>query len=215
MNQLELIAHLSSRLCHDLVGPISAVGNGVEVMEDEDDADMQKQAIELLAHSADLASRRLKFFRLAFGAAGGEGVPIQLSEARSTSAAFLEGGRTTLSWPDTAVSASDQMPKTAVKLLMNLILVASESLPRGGSIEVDVAVEGGTVSLLIRASGPSTKLSDAAEQALGAQRPHEGLDPKSAPAMLAALLAESLGTALEFRREAELLSFQTRFSAAG
>jgi histidine phosphotransferase ChpT len=96
MPDLMLLSLLCSKLCHDLVGPISAIGNGVEILEDEDDPEMRKQAIELLAHSAELAAIRLKFMRLAFGAAGGEGVAISLAEARRTAADFF--------WP--AVGAS-------------------------------------------------------------------------------------------------------------
>ena len=96
-----LLSLLCSKLCHDLVGPISAIGNGVEILEDEDDSEMRKQAIELLAHSAELAAIRLKFMRLTFGAAGGEGVAISLAEARRTAADFLAGGRGELDWPAT------------------------------------------------------------------------------------------------------------------
>ena len=84
MEDVDLVAMLCSRLCHDLVGPISAVANGVEVLQEDDDEDMRKAAVELLAHSSLLASNRIKFYRLAFGAAGGEGVMISLQDARLT-----------------------------------------------------------------------------------------------------------------------------------
>jgi len=89
MPDLVLLSLLCSKLCHDLVGPVSAVGNGVEILEDEDDPEMRQQAIGLLAHSAELAANRLKFMRLAFGAAGGEGVAISINEARQTAEDFL------------------------------------------------------------------------------------------------------------------------------
>ena len=189
MSQLDLIAHLCSRLCHDLVGPVSAVANGVELMEDEDDPAMQKQAIELLAHSADLASRRLKFYRLAFGAAGGEGVPIQLTEARNTCRDFLSGTRINLSWPDESVIGGDRLPKAAVKLLLNLVLIVAESLPRGGNLNVTIAANGGGLGIRVEASGAETRLNDTAEQAL-----------------LAALLAQGLESKLELQRGPEFLA---------
>ena len=88
-----LLSLLCSKLCHDLVGPISAFDNGVEILEDENDPAMRKQAVELLAHSAELAANRLKFMRLAFGAAGGDGVAINLSKTRQTASDFLADGR--------------------------------------------------------------------------------------------------------------------------
>lgn len=206
MSQLDLIAHLCSRLCHDLVGPVSAVGNGVELMEEEDDADMQKQALELLAHSADLAARRLKFYRLAFGAAGGEGVPIQLTEARATCQDFVSGTRTTLIWPDDSVAHGDKLPKTAVKLLLNLVLVIFESLPRGGEIHVSVNPSGDGVDLRVAVSGVETRIGEAAEHALLSHTEPKELDPKSAPAFLAALLTQGLGSRLELQRDADALS---------
>ena len=214
MSQLDLIAHLCSRLCHDLVGPVSAIGNGVEVLEDEDEADMQKQAIELLAHSADLAARRLKFYRLAFGAAGGEGVPIQLTEARNTCRDFLSGSRTTLNWPDESVAGGDKLPKAAVKLLLNLVLVVSESLPRGGNLDVAIHTADNGMGMRIETRGSETRLSDAAEQALRSNVTPAELDPKSAPALLAAQLAEGLGSRLELQRGVDHLSIDVHVANA-
>src|SRR5262245_66554930 len=94
---------LCSRLCHDLVGPVGAIGNGLEVLADEDDAEMRRQAIELLTFSAEEASRRLKFYRLAFGAAGGGEVALSLGEAREASRGLLTGGQVGLDWPDAAI----------------------------------------------------------------------------------------------------------------
>lgn len=86
MNQLDLAGLLASRLCHVLVGPVGAINNGLEVLVDEPDAEMRRQAIELLIHSAGEAARRLKFYRLAFGASGGDAVARNLSEAREAAA---------------------------------------------------------------------------------------------------------------------------------
>jgi histidine phosphotransferase ChpT len=94
------------------VGPISAIGNGVEILEEEDDPAMQKQAVELLAHSAELAANRLKFMRLAFGAAGGEGVAISLTEARQTASDFLLDGRGELNWPVAEWTCPVKVPDT-------------------------------------------------------------------------------------------------------
>ncbi len=136
MPDLVLLSLLCSKLCHDLVGPVSAVGNGVEILEDENDPEMRQQAIGLLAHSAELAANRLKFMRLAFGAAGGEGVAISINEARQTAADFLADGRGELVWPSTQDEEGLGPDKTGIKVLLNLILIANDTIPRGGQVHV-------------------------------------------------------------------------------
>jgi histidine phosphotransferase ChpT len=134
-----LLSHLCSKLCHDLVGPISAIGNGVEILEDEEDPAMRKQAMELLAHSVELAANRLKFMRLAFGAAGGEGVAISLTEARRTAADFLADGRGELAWPIAEDEDNLGPDKTGIKILLNLILIANDAIPRGGVVRIKLS----------------------------------------------------------------------------
>jgi histidine phosphotransferase ChpT len=149
MPDLMLLSLLCSKLCHDLVGPVSAIGNGVEILQDEDDPAMRKQAIELLAHIAELAANRLKFMRLAFGAAGGGGVAINLAEARNTAADFLADGRGELDWPKSDDDANLGPDKTGIKILLNLILIANDAITPGGFVRINLsrnASQGGTSS---------------------------------------------------------------------
>jgi histidine phosphotransferase ChpT len=135
MPDLRLAALLCSRLCHDLIGPIGALNNGIEILADEDDPDMREQATQLLGDSADEAARRLRFYRFAFGASGGMGQTIPLSEARDAAQGLFHKGRTKLDWP--ADLAQTAVPKSLVKLLMNMILLAGAALPRGGTLVVE------------------------------------------------------------------------------
>lgn len=195
-----LLSLICSKLCHDLVGPISAIGNGVEILEDEDDPQMQKQALELLAHSVELAANRLKFMRLAFGAAGGEGVAISLTEARRTAVDFLADGRGELDWPVAADEENLGLDKTGIKILLNLILIANDAIPRGGVVRVDLQrgdSDGrAVIHAIIRSEGSGARLGEGVGVAFDAASADDGLNPKSAPARLAANLAASFGASI-------------------
>src|SRR5919112_1555164 len=133
MNAVDLASLLCSRLCHDLMSPVGALNNGIELLADEHDPEMREKCLELLADSARASANKLKFFRLAFGAAGGFGDEIDTHEAR----AALEGvfgaeRRIELGW----MVADDKLPKGAVKLLLNLALLGGDALVRGGRLDV-------------------------------------------------------------------------------
>src|SRR3569833_790678 len=119
MNAVDLASLLCSRLCHDLMSPIGALNNGIELLADETDPEMREKCLELLADSARASANKLKFFRLAFGAAGGFGEEIETLEARTA----LQGqkGPERRNEQEWAVEA-DKLPKDAVKLLLNLAL---------------------------------------------------------------------------------------------
>ena len=127
MNPVDFASLLCSRLCHDLMSPVGALNNGIELLADETDPDMREKCLELLADSARASANKLKFFRLAFGAAGGFGEEIDTREAQ----AALEGlfgaeRRIELGW----VVSDNKLPKDAVKLLLNLSLLVGDALVR-------------------------------------------------------------------------------------
>lgn len=132
MTELEFSAFLVSRVCHDLVGPLGAVLNGLEVLEDERDAAMRADALKIVTSSATQALARLQFMRIAFGAAGSAGAELDLGEIQRLIAGLLEGGRVTLDWEP----AHMQWPKDWAKLLMNGVLIGADCLPRGGVVRV-------------------------------------------------------------------------------
>lgn len=209
MQDLDLIALISSRLCHDLVSPVGAVANGVEIMAEEDDPAMQKQALELLAHSAELASRRLKFYRMAFGASGGEGMRISLRDARQAASEFLADGRVKLRWPDDIDEDALNPSKTAVKLLLNFVLLAAEAMPRGG--EVVVALErDGDLRLNVQARGVGVRLGETLSLAFGSGQAAPDIAPKTAPALLAARLAAGIGGTLDADLNSDVLTLSAK-----
>src|SRR3954468_9370054 len=132
MSEIEFAALLVSRVCHDLVGPLGAVVNGMEVLEDERDPAMRADAIKLVTMRSDQALARIQFMRIAFGAAGSAGAELDLGEIGRLLGGLFEGGKILLSWE----AAPAHWPKDWAKLLMNATLLGADCLPRGGSVKV-------------------------------------------------------------------------------
>ena len=186
MNAVDLASLLCSRLCHDLLSPVGALNNGLELMADEQDPEMRERCLELLNESARASASKLKFFRLAFGAAGGFGDNIDTREAK----AALEGlfgadKRVELGW----MVEDDELSKGAVKLLLNLALIAGDALVRGGRLDVGVERTGSGLELVIRAEGPRILLDPTLRETLGKGSADGTVEPRAAGAWLAHELA--------------------------
>ena len=125
LEALDLAALLCSRVCHDLISPVGAVVNGIEVMEDDADEQTKVFAIELIKKSATTASARLQFCRLAFGAAGSAGAAIDTGDAERVARGMMEDDKTKLNWNLPRVL----LPKNRVKLLLNLLVLAGRHHP--------------------------------------------------------------------------------------
>lgn len=184
MRVLELVC---SRLCHDLVGPVGAVNNGIELLEDFDPS-MADDVLPLLQNSARQAWRRLDFFRMAFGAAGGrEAWPM--AELGRCAAGWFEGGKVTLDWPNDPATAAAEIEAVAAKLLLHLTMMAGEALVRGGTVSVRPGP--GPVPTVL-AEGRGAALHAQVEAALSGA-PADALDARSIQAHLAVLTAARIG----------------------
>ena len=129
LDALDLAALLCSRVCHDLISPTGAIVNGLEVLEEkQSDEETKTFALELIKKSARTASARLQFCRLAFGAAGSSTAQIDLGDAQNMARAFIEDDKTKLAWNLPRVL----LPKNRVKLLLNMLIIAGQTIPRGG-----------------------------------------------------------------------------------
>src|SRR3954467_838466 len=189
MNAADLASLLCSRLCHDLMSPVGALNNGVELLADETDPDMREKCLELLADSARASANKLKFFRLAFGAAGGFGDSVDTHEAQ----AALEGlfgaeRRIEVGW----VVTDGKLPKGAVKLLLNIALLAGDALVRGGRLDVGAETRDGEIELAVRADGPRLLLDPVLRDTL-AGGASGNVEPRAAGAWLAHSLAAEAG----------------------
>ena len=147
---LDLASLLCSRLCHDLLSPVGALSNGLELLADEKDPGMRQKCFELLEQSAKISTDKLRFFRLAFGAAGGFGDMVPIAEPKGLIDALVgNNGRITANWS----LAGDTLPKPAVKVLLNLALIAIDALVRGGTLDIAAEAKNGTSEIVVRASG--------------------------------------------------------------
>ncbi len=162
MTEIEFAALMVSRVCHDLVGPLGAVVNGMEVLEDERDPAMRGEAIKLVTMSADQALARIQFMRIAFGAAGSAGAELDLGEIGRLAAGLLEGGKVALTWQVPRI----YWPKDWAKLIMNATLLAADCLPRGGTVTVTVQEGVALPAFHIRAEGLNARVTDEVERSI-------------------------------------------------
>lgn len=197
MNDLNLTALLCSRLCHDLISPIGAVNNGLEVLGEEDDEAMKAQAIDLVSYSAGEAVRRLQFYRMAFGSSGGNSATLAVGDARKAARGLLSSGRTTLDWPESTPDQEPALSKTGLKLLLNLVLVGVEALARGGSIGIQFENTGQSAELIVTADGDRAALNDGFLAALSGEMAADLLDARTAQPFYSAQLAKALGAPIQ------------------
>jgi len=191
MNEIEFAALLVSRVCHDLVSPVGAVVNGLEVLEDERDATMRADALKLVVSSAEQAAARLQFARIAFGAAGSAGAELDLTEVGRIVKGLVQGGKVSVDWQ----AASVNWPKDWAKLLMNAVLLAADSLPRGGLVRVETSTEPAAPSFTVRATGTNARLLEEVEKAARGE-PSAPIDGRSIQPLLVHKLARSLNAGL-------------------
>src|SRR3989454_12441806 len=135
---LELAALLCSRVCHDLISPVGAIVNGLEVLDDNPKPEDRDFALDLIKKSAKTASARLQFCRIAFGAAGSAGAQVDTGDAEAMARGFMEDEKTKLTWNVPRAL----LPKNRVKLLLNMLIIATQTIPRGGSLTVEAVGQG-------------------------------------------------------------------------
>lgn len=198
----DLAALLCSRLCHDMLSPVGALSNGVELLADENDPEMRRRCLELLEQSAQISADKLKFFRLAYGAAGGFGEDVSSEEPRELIAALVRANeRLELQW----AVAEPRLPKTAVKILLNLGAIAIDALVRGGTLAVGAERRDGATEIAVRAAGPRVAFDPAIGKAIDGTLAETELSGRTAPAHMIRLLAEEHGGGLQYAVTADAL----------
>lgn len=195
-SQTDLAALLCSRLCHDLLSPVGALSNGLELLADEQDPEMRDRCIELLEASAKISTDKLKFFRLAFGAAGGFGDTVPVEETQQVIGALAgDAGKVEIQW----ALAETSLPKPATKVLLNLAQIALDALVRGGRLDIGAERQAGSVEIVARATGARIAFDEAIGRALQGDLAAGELTSRTAAAHMIALLAEELGGGLQYR----------------
>ena len=199
----ELAALLCSRICHDVISPVGALNNGLELL---DEPGAEADALALIKVSAKNASARLQFARIAFGAAGSAGSQIDTGDAEQVATAFMANEKANLSWSGPRA----YLPKAIVKLILNMILISNGGIPRGGQVEVELPSPDNENSVTVRASGPMIRLSDKFIQLHNNQPLEEAIDAHAVQYYYTLLLAREANMALSVTVNPEKLTLVAR-----
>jgi len=203
---------LCARLCHDLIGPISAVNNGVELVRDFGD-EMKGEALDLIGDSALRASRLLQFYRVAFGSARApDGSGIGVGEARQRALEALTSERITIHWPEDSVPQGAELPRSTVKLALNMVLLGAETLPGAGDIDVLFKLENPR-EIRVTAKKEGIALAHDIAQVLNGAANQDDLTPQNVQAFLTRSLADSAGKGLGIETSATDISFFVELNA--
>ncbi|MGE5157897.1 MAG: histidine phosphotransferase ChpT [Gemmatimonas sp.] len=197
---LELAALLCSRVCHDLISPVGAIVNGLEVLDDNPKPEDRDFALDLIRKSAKTASARLQFCRLAFGAAGSAGAQIDLGDAQAMARGHIEDAKTSIAWNLPRVL----LPKNRVKLLLNMLIIAQQTIPRGGTLTVDPIGEGDQMSFRVTAAGLNARLPQHIAELLSASQP-PATDAHAVQPYYTRLLAQACGLNVTLAPEGEAM----------
>lgn len=198
----DLAALLCSRLCHDMLSPVGAMSNGLELLASETDPEMRQNCMELLEQSATISTNKLKYFRLAYGAAGGFGDRVGIEEPKDLIQSLAaDKGRIEVNW---AVSGGT-LAKPAVKVLLNFAQIALDALVRGGTLDVGAEVRDGACEIVIRAAGTKIAFDEVLGRALEGRLASDELTSRTAPAHMIHLLAQECGGGLQFARSEDAL----------
>lgn len=194
---LELAAQLCSRVCHDLISPVGAIVNGLEVLDDNPKPEDRDFALDLIRKSARTASARLQFCRLAFGAAGSAGAQIDLGDAQNMARGHIEDGKVTLTWNLPRLL----LPKNRVKLLLNMLLIAQQTIPRGGTLTIDPIGEGEAMSFRIASAGLNARVPQTIVDLLASSTP--AFDAHAVQPYYTRLLAQACGLTVRLAPEGD------------
>ena len=202
LDALDLAALLCSRVCHDVISPVGAIVNGLEVLEDEKDKSMRGFAQDLIKKSAHQASARLQFARLAFGAAGSAGASIDTGDAEQVARGFIQDDRTTLTWTAPRVL----LPKNQVKLLLNLLLIAMTTVPRGGTIAVTLTVANEQGEFQVVTKGPNARIPAAVPHLLAGAPESGTVDAHAIQPFYTGLIARAAGMDVGMTLDGDLVT---------
>lgn len=204
VNSLDLAAMVCSRVCHDLISPVGAIGNGLEVLADPEQAGMAEFAQELIVNSARQARAKLEFARLAFGASSAAGTDIDTRDAEKVGMSYIAGEKSELEWKIEPVL----LPKNKVKMLLNMLLISIGSVPRGGTITVSASGDAGAESFEIVSTGPKVLIPSGVPDLI-AGRPQDGrIDAQVIQPYLTGLLARESGMELGIELSEEKVTFR-------
>ena len=197
-DRVDFASMLASRLCHDLLSPVGAFANGLELLADEKDPEMRARCFDLLEQSARTSAAKLKFFRLAFGSAGGFGEAVPPTEAKAAIEGIMADRPITLNW----MIGDDPLPKPAVKIILNLSLLLVDALVRGGRLDIGCERRpGGTIEIALHAEADRILVDADVERILSSGEDAATMTSRTAPAVLVQAVARQNGGTVMLARE--------------
>lgn len=200
LSPADLAALLCSRICHDLISPVGAINNGIELF---DEGGAEEDALQLIRMSAVNASARLQFARIAFGAAGSAGSEIDSGDAESVAKNFMQNEKANLDWQAPRLL----LPKNEVKLLLNLVLIANASIPRGGDIYVSIREENGKRNFQLKVSGKMLRVPPKFLELYNGQTPSEPIDAHAIQPYYTLLLSQLSNMPIAIQALPEVITF--------
>ena len=205
---MELAALLCSRVCHDVISPVGAIANGIELLDEGADEETSEIAMDLIRSSAKNASARLQYARIAFGAAGSAGAHVDTGDAESVARAFFDNEKKTdIEWHGERAL----MAKNQVKLLLNLVLVGLSAIPRGGNVKVEIEDPNGSPKFRVTSSGMKARVPPVFLDLLNGTF-DETLDAHAIQPVYTLQLAESSNMEVTARLEGDDVVFQANIA---
>ena len=204
LEALDLAALLCSRVCHDLISPAGAIVNGLEVLEESKDEETKSFALSLIKKSARTATARLQFCRIAFGAAGSMTAQVDTGDAEQVARGFIEDDKFKLTWN----LPRALLPKNRVKLLLNMLVVGGQAIPRGGTLTLDPVGSGETTTFRVTAAGLNARVPPAVPGLLAGGSTGDTIDAHAIQPYYTGLLARAcdLNATIEAQGEAIVIA---------
>jgi histidine phosphotransferase ChpT len=209
LDSLDLAALLCSRVCHDVISPVGAIVNGLEVLAEDKDAGMREFAMEMINKSAKSASARLQFARIAFGAAGSAGSAIDTGDAENVARGFFNDDKIRMSWSGPRLL----MPKNRVKLLLNLLVIGASCIPRGGSLDCVIEGDGDTPTFTVTAQGKNARIPHGVEQSIAGSPENGMVDAHGVQPFYAGMIARASDMTVEIALNEEIAKIVSKRNA--
>lgn len=191
-SELRIIELVAAKICHDIAGPVGAIANGVELLADIAN-DIDPEIVGLIESSAKQVRRRLQYFRAALGSGSSLPESGKLAAIKNLAGEMFADSKITLDWAPIAPAAESATGRMAGKLLLNLLLIAQDALPRGGTLAIGCAVEGSRLRIRMTGQGPGARLPDDMAQAIGGRISAADTAPKTVLCILARRIVSALG----------------------
>ena len=202
-----LSALLCARICHDLISPVGALGTAIEILDDDSNIDMHDDAMALVRTSSRQAAAKLKFLRIAFGAAGSAPGVIPTAEVQTLTNDMFADSKPDLVWNIDSIG----IDKNRARIVMNLVMLGIQAAPRGGTVTVTRQGQGEAANFVVVSEGPKARLDAAIANAIAGKVPEDGFDGRSIQPLYANLLARDIGGMIGASANETIITFTANF----